>query len=134
MLFKDEFTLLEKPASRDERLIADLMKQYFEALKTHDLKLLLSLFSKNAHIDLRIAGGVISLEQYTDTMRRILPLTSEVYLRDLFIHIQNSKTATVNGFSHYVYRGTRERWSGRMWKLEKEDDRWVITGSHYYPI
>lgn len=131
MLHKKGISFLEKPASKDELLVADVMGKYFKALKEHNLVLLLSLFREEARIDSRAAGGIVSIKQYADAIRNVLPFIGRVYLRDLIIRIENSETAIVHGFSRYDGGGRAGSWQRRIWKLNKVNNSWGIIESNY---
>lgn len=133
MLYKEEITFLEKPASKDELLIAESMKKYFEAMRKHDLGLLLSLFGEDASIDSRLARRIVSRGEYGKAMERGLPFMSNISLSDLIIRIRSPEEAVVFGFSQYTYRGVVGAKRERIWKFKKNGaGQWLIVESRYY--
>lgn len=133
MSFGDEFTFLEKPASRDERIIGDLMKTYFDALRNRDLSVLLPLFSEDALIDSKAAGGIVSRENYAKAVEKSLPTMTPIHITELRITVKDA-SADVYGISSYGFKGRPgKRWL-RKWKFEKRDGVWLIVESRYYPL
>ena len=131
MRFIDEFSFIEKPASKDELAVARVMRGYWEALRDHDLKLLSSLFQEDARIDSLAAGRVVSREQYIKAMSQVLQNLEKIEFKNLLIRINNENAATVYGFSRYRYRGGNNRWWQRVWQLRKTHNRWQITETNY---
>ena len=107
------------------------MESYLHALRSHDLRLLLSLFHEDARIDSKAASGVVSKDQYASTMAQTLPFMSHSYFRDLLIRVQGG-AAIVYGLSRYDSRRGPGQWRRRTWKFGKQDGRWKIIETHYH--
>lgn len=126
-----ELTFFETPASEDEIQISKLMEKYHKALKTKNLKLLVSLFSQEAKIDSMAAGGVVGIKEYQKSMEQNMPHLSGICLADLIIRVKDKKTAFIMGLSRYTFKGAPGRVYERLWNMEKRDNEWLIVKSEY---
>ncbi len=132
MIYQNEVSFVEKPASEDELLIANVMENLFEAMVHHDSGKLLSLFSDDAEIYSTFDNKFVSRTQYAKRIKLIWSLTRIFQLFDLLIRVEG-ETAVVFGFSRYFYNdGSGKVW-GRKWKLRKGHSGWLITESLFYP-
>lgn len=126
-----ELIFFETPASEDEIQIAKLMEKYHKALKTKDLKLLISLFSKEAKIDSMAAGGVVGIKEYQKSMEQNMPHLSGICLADLIIRVEDKNIASIMGLSRYTFRGVPGKVYERLWNVEKHNNEWLIVKSEY---
>ncbi len=133
MLHQSKISFLEKAVSKDERLIAGVVKKLFDSIVRHDLTLLLSLFSDDAKIYSTIADGFISKDQYAKHIQLIWSQIVALQFYNLLFRIMDGK-AIVSGFSRYVYiNGTSKTWKREI-KLYKNQNNWLITESGLYPL
>jgi len=133
MLYQSKISFLEKAVSKDERLIAGVVKELFDSIVRHDLTLLLSLFSDDAKIYSTIANDFISKDQYAKHIQLIWSQIVTLQFYGLLFRIMDGK-AIVSGFSRYVYiNGTSKTWRREI-KLYKNQNSWLITESGLYPL
>lgn len=131
MLSEVEISFLEKPTSKDELEVAEIIKTYARALKEHDSKILSSLFDKNARIESYAAGGTVSLAQFAEAISRVLPFITQVRFKDLLIKVKDGKDAVVHGATQYDHGLRNGRWNERTWEVTKNDNKWYIIKSKY---
>jgi len=131
MLSEVEISFLEKPTSKDELEVAEIIKTYARALKKHDSKILSSLFDKDARIDSYAAGGTVSFAQFTKAISHALPFITGVKFKDLLIKVKDGKDAVVHGATQYDHGLRNGRWNERIWEVTKNDNVWHIIRSKY---
>ena len=117
-------------------MIAEVMRNYFKALTKGDFDLLLSVFWDNAQIDSKAlnAQGVVSRDEYGRAIAPELPFFNSVRFFDLLIRVHDERTASVYGFTHYIFRWRPGKTRGRIWKFMKENGIWKIYESSYLPV
>lgn len=129
---KSTLSFLENPASPEEKEVARLMEKYFSSLEKRDVDGLVSCFHEEACIGSQAAGKIVNRREYEEALRRTMPLTYPVHLREILIRVDGPDTATVSGLSQYGYRGRLGRVWKRVWKLKSAGEAWLIVNSGYY--
>lgn len=135
MLYREEFSFSEKPASDEERAVARVMQTYFKALCDHDADLLVSLFHADARIhSLAADGKIVSREEFVEALRGRLAHMKWIRLCDLRITIGSEDAATAYSQHQYVVNGKLSPLRLRQWNFKKKDGVWRISEAYYHAL
>lgn len=123
----DKVQYLERPATKDEKEIADVLEKIVYSIKTKDLYLLASVFADSAVIVMTASDGQpVSKSDYIKKMEKIIQNVIGIYYKDVFIRVDGS-AAAVSLLSEINTRQRSNILTKRYYKFGKINNSWLIV-------
>lgn len=123
---------LEKPVTADEVKIASLLKQIIKAITAKDVKLLFSMYSDTASIEMSTSRGVfLNKKEYQSRMSEIIGSVRNICFRDVIMRISGQE-ATISCVITALLMGRAFPAKNQVYfKCVKTEGRWLIKETRY---
>jgi len=113
----------------DATAVKQTLENYFNALSSRDLELLLSFIADDAQIESRAAAGKkVGKQELRAAMARVIRNVDGAQATNLKVTMTDADNAVVTGESHLRIGGGVDA-SYRQWRLQKRDGKWLIVES-----
>ena len=129
---KNSIEFLEKPVTADEVQVASLLERIVKAIVAKDLKMLISVYSDTASIEMStLRDALLNKSEYEARMSKIIGNIRNIYFNNTIIRVTGQE-AVISCISNILLHGMAfSKKNQRYFKCVKEDGKWRIIEARY---
>lgn len=133
MYLEENITFIEKPATNDEKAIADIFKKMARAVEKKDLELFFSLICPEALIVLPPFKKSMNKEEYGEYIKEAFGKIRRVIYKNIRIQLAEKTKAFAYCQSYIlVYGSNLPEKTERHFIFSKKEGEWYITHITYF--
>ncbi len=129
----DDVTFTERPASRNEREIADLLREYVAAMNTKDVAALRKMLHDDAEIEMTSRGFFFPREEHLVEIQKVWGDVRRVKYQNIIIRVREGSGDSMAYVEVARQSNADMRWipSQRYIRCKRADGKWLIYKSGY---